>query len=394
MRSRKALFVIVLSLLGLGDSIWTLYTYNKLIGTNFAYKSFCAISEFVNCDVVITSPFGKILGIHNSAYGIIAYLALLSFSMIFYFSGIPSGKRYFSWLFLVSLFTSMFSLYLFLVSLFSIHSLCILCIGLYVVNFSMLGISIAGAKGESINPFLIVLNDAFLSFRRYPLLAVSGLAVFSAGVIALYIYDDIRIKKDWRERYSYIFTGKAKGYEMHIDDSVSRGLSDAAVTIVEFSDFECPFCREANAVMEKIFDEYSPRIKTVFKNFPLDSSCNPFVKRSSHRNACLAAVAGLCAEEQDMFWKYKKLLFDNQDRLGYGELLMYAGKTGMDTEKFKACLSSPESGMARIKKDIIDGMNLEIESTPTFFINGKKIRGSIPLWFFREIVENELKGSK
>jgi protein-disulfide isomerase len=117
-------------------------------------------------------------------------------------------------------------------------------------------------------------------------------------------------------------------------------------------------------------------VRIVFRHFPLDSACNPSVASRMHPQACLAAVASECAAEQGKFWQYHNLLFDNQQRLGREFLIAYATRLGLNTERFAACLSS-DAVQARVERDTKAGAELGIDSTPTVFINGRKIKGAL-----------------
>jgi protein-disulfide isomerase len=159
------------------------------------------------------------------------------------------------------------------------------------------------------------------------------------------------------------------------DDSPERGPADAAITLVEFSDFECGHCAAFDRTVERVLRGRSD-IRVIFRHFPLDAACNPSVSQSLHPDACLAAVAAECAAQQGKFWQYGRLLFENQDHLGRQFLIGYADRVGLDEQSFTACLGD-ERMRARIVRDTRAGTALGIESTPTFFINGRRIRGAL-----------------
>jgi protein-disulfide isomerase len=155
-----------------------------------------------------------------------------------------------------------------------------------------------------------------------------------------------------------------------------RGNPDAPVTIVEFSDFECGHCANFHRSLDSTLRRFGQRIRVVFHHFPLDSACNQKMHARFHPQACLAAVAAECAAEQGKFWQYHDLLFDNQQRLDRLSLLTYATRLGLDGTRFGACLDSPAS-LARVESDVTTGVDLGIDSTPTLFINGRLIKGTL-----------------
>ncbi|MBT3586450.1 MAG: DsbA family protein [Halobacteriovoraceae bacterium] len=166
------------------------------------------------------------------------------------------------------------------------------------------------------------------------------------------------------------------------DNAPTAGKSDAKVTLVEFSDFQCPFCAKGSKILGEIKKKYGKKVKIVFKNFPL-----PF-----HNHAELAAEAGLCANEQGsrFFWKYHDKVFGDQSKLAKDGLVSSAKAIGLDGKKFTACLDSRKF-RAQVKQDMEDGKASGVKSTPTFFVNGKMINGAHPVDVFSELIDQELK---
>ncbi|MEM4260377.1 MAG: thioredoxin domain-containing protein [Candidatus Woesearchaeota archaeon] len=168
-------------------------------------------------------------------------------------------------------------------------------------------------------------------------------------------------------------------------DSPSKGKPDAPVTIIEFIDFQCPFCakfyREA---YKQILTQYvdTGKVKIVFKNFPL-----PF-----HENAEKAAKAAECANEQGKFWDMHDKLFENQNALDTDSLKKYAKEISLDTNKFNSCLDSGKYS-ERIANDLKIGQEIGIQGTPGFLINGRIISGAQPFENFKKIIEQELSGN-
>jgi len=158
--------------------------------------------------------------------------------------------------------------------------------------------------------------------------------------------------------------------KLKIEGNPSKGPANARVTIVEFSDFECPHCREIHKVLQSVEAHY-PQIRLVYKDFPL-TQLHPWAET--------AAIGARCAFEQSpaSFWKVHDLVFDNQDTISasnvYDELVGFAGQAGLDTDSFKSCLSSPEAKQA-VEANHQDGVALNVTSTPTLFINGRTLAG-------------------
>jgi protein-disulfide isomerase len=168
--------------------------------------------------------------------------------------------------------------------------------------------------------------------------------------------------------------------KLQIKDAPSSGNPSGTVTMVEFSDFECPVCRSLHDVLQSLLVNY-PQVHLVFKDFPLEQ----------HPWARLAAIGGRCAYNQDpkAFWKIYDLIYDNQEVVSaenaYSKLNDYASQMALNGATFKSCLSSPEAAAA-VDASRANGLALEVSSTPTIFINGRRIIGADP-----HLIEQNIK---
>jgi protein-disulfide isomerase len=168
--------------------------------------------------------------------------------------------------------------------------------------------------------------------------------------------------------------------KLQLKDAPVWGDPKASITMVEFSDFECPVCRNLHDVLQGLLANY-PQVRLVFKDFPLEK----------HPWARSAAVAGRCAYNQDpkAFWKLYDLIYDNQDIISpensYSRMTDYASQIGLNPDPFKSCLASPEAAAA-VDASHANGMALQVSSTPTIFINGRRIVGADP-----HLVEQNIK---
>jgi protein-disulfide isomerase len=165
-----------------------------------------------------------------------------------------------------------------------------------------------------------------------------------------------------------------------VDPARTRGPEDAPVTILEWSDFQCPFCREAQPVLGRLLAEFPRQVRLVFKDFPL----------RSHEMAVPAALAARCAGDQGRFWEYHDLLFVAQPAFARDELVGYARRLGLDAPRFTECLDA-----ARFRDDVTadqrEGRAAGVRATPTFFVNGHKIEGALPIEEFRDAVRRALR---
>ena len=160
-----------------------------------------------------------------------------------------------------------------------------------------------------------------------------------------------------------------------------RGPQDAPVTLVEFIDFQCPFCGyHAREVMPQLLSEYENTLKYVTINFPISAM---------HVYAQKSAEAAECARDQGKYWEYHDLLFENQDDLGLETLSEYAGDLGLDTKVFTRCVESGDHTMT-IFENHQASLDYGVNATPTFFINGRKLVGAVPFHIFQAVIDQAL----
>jgi len=162
-----------------------------------------------------------------------------------------------------------------------------------------------------------------------------------------------------------------------------KGPEDARITLVEFSDFECPYCAAAVREVDSIMAAYPKDVKLIYKQFPL----------SMHPHAEFAAEASLAAREQGKFWEMYELLFKNSRTLTLNGIFAMAKELGLDMDKFKADLDSAKF-KKEVEKDIADGEAANVYGTPAFYINGKQYNGPVTLAALKPIFAAELKGEK
>lgn len=163
------------------------------------------------------------------------------------------------------------------------------------------------------------------------------------------------------------------------------GKEDAKVVIHEFSDFQCPFCARGNAVIKQVMTEYGDRVKLVFRHFPL----------SFHPEAEPSAIATMCAFKQQpaKFWEMHDIMFEKQSELGTESYKTWAKQIGLDEAAFAKCFDSKET-KSLVDDDMKAAEALGVNSTPTFFVNGKKVAGALPFGQFKAMIDEELAAAK
>jgi protein-disulfide isomerase len=165
----------------------------------------------------------------------------------------------------------------------------------------------------------------------------------------------------------------------------AHGPASAPVTIVEFSDFQCPYCSRLTPTIKQVEQKYGDKVRVVFRQYPLPM----------HPNAQKAAEASLCALDQGKFWEMHDAMFGDQNSLGVDQLKATAAKLGLNADKFNKCLDSGEKA-ASIQADQKAGSEAGVSGTPAMFVNGRFINGAVPIDQITNVVDDELRraGSK
>ena len=159
------------------------------------------------------------------------------------------------------------------------------------------------------------------------------------------------------------------------------GKKEAKVAVIEFSDFQCPYCSKAAETVKELKKYFQSKdVVFQFRHFPL----------SFHPRAEPASIGSVCADRQGKFWKYHDLVFENQQNLSDDDLKKYASKAGVNMKKYEECIKDP-AVKELVQSDMREGQNSGVQSTPTFIVNGKPVSGALPFDVFKDIIEGELR---
>ena len=164
-----------------------------------------------------------------------------------------------------------------------------------------------------------------------------------------------------------------------VDADPVKGAKAAPIQIVEYSDFQCPYCSRVNPTLAQVQETYGDKVAIAFRNYPLPM----------HKEAPRAGAASYCAQDQGKFWEYHDVLFENQRAQTDDDLKKYAAETGLEAAAFEACLSS-DKYMDRVESDRKSGEMVGVSGTPAFFINGVFVNGARPFEAFAEVIDDEI----
>jgi protein-disulfide isomerase len=342
------------------------------VHTDPAFHSFCSIDRKVNCDIVARSPYAVVLGVSVATWGIYGYaLALLVslWGLRRKAATIAAGCG----LYLGLAFTAT-SAILGAISALVITAVCILCIGTYVINLLLLVSMLLAARTVGTKTALAAPARAM---RDKParatgiLLALALVAGILVGTHPAY-WKGEAVKGRPQPATPTLPTGVEPGGGHYI------GAEKPALTLTEFSDYECPFCKQAHTQLRAIVERYPNMFRLVHRHYPLDMSCNASLKAKMHENACFAAMIAECAGHQGRFWQANDYLFAEARTLHARPTAEIAKDIGLDPVALEACLK--ETGPREVAVDVDEGNRLNIQGTPTFVIEGKTYTGTWPPW--------------
>lgn len=386
----------LLALIGAAISTWLFYHHVEVNGGYQQGASFCDISALFNCTSVARSDYSEFLGVPVAGWSLWYYVALLLLLCIPKVENESEQQSYAAFILFFIVAGLLPTLLLAGISFFQLGAICSMCASLYLLNILLFVLAFR-------NPALRLASSSRAAlFQQYlttslpsticsiggvaaasVLLVLAPLIVASTSLLTFYYFEP-RVQKLHAESSLapiYAKWRKAKyssALEQIVQDSPNsdfyKGAEDAQLTLVEFSDFQCPHCAKAAKTLSIINSELSKNVKIVFKNFPLDAACNDLIPQGhGHSNACRAARMARCAGEQDRqkFWQMHDALFV-LDSWSDESLEMLAEELLLDTVRFEQCMQNVEV-VSKIKADIKLGLESGVQGTPSFFLNGRRL---------------------
>lgn len=330
--------------------------------------SACNLNAFVNCDRVATSRWSVFLGLPVAVWGLLGYglaglLALAGLGRRRAHEGWPAGL-----LFMGASAAAAVSIFLALVSELGIGALCLYCAGSWLVSFGLFAAAWRACRPEGIRA-AIRADLALLGSR--PVLTLGTLIAMGLLVALAASAQD----RYWERPPPPASPAPASGAAPRTGAAGGATRPSAGpIVVVEFSDYECPFCARAHEALKGLLAGRTD-VTFVKRHFPLDAACNPIMKRQMHPQACALALGAICAERQGRFAEMDDALFANQQ--AKRPLEEVAVRAGLDLPRFRACLVEPETAR-RLSDDIATGIQIGLKATPTYVVNGVQYEGLLP----------------
>ena len=371
----------VLSLIGLVLSIILTSHFYSLRNGTAGFTSSCDVSSAINCSVVGASSYSEFLGgIPLSGFSMGWFAGLILVSLII---RSREWRRDASRAALVMVgFGTLMSVIYFVIMATQLKTYCLYCLGIDAVNGLSLLLVLAlkpwehgkAGKGEA---------------GKWKSLVGIAAAYLFIGVVSTKAFDDVQVNASDADETVSETLGSPVLSVGSGDSLPSMGPKDAKVTVVEFADFECPHCRLGASGMHTLLARYPTQLRVVFRNFPLNVSCNPHGGQI-HPASCDAAKAAICAHKQGKFEPVYQTLFENQEKLKPGKVLDELKDLGLDMGQMASCMDSADT-LNAVARDVEEGNALGINSTPTFFVNGHKLLSFRPVMIWVKLIDQLLK---
>lgn len=416
---RLPYYVAIISLIGVLLSTYSVYEYARLIfAAEFGLQlkpSFCNINELFNCEAVHSSAWGAWQGIPLGSVGLFFYGTIFLFSLVASSEACFSRRAVTDFYLSVSFIGLAISLFFLWIALSELKTVCLVCLALdfvalafFIVSLSAMnqfGSGLTGLVTGTLQvisaPLSLFNSDDARHLRRLlftSLFLMFLLSLALPNLLSEYLVKPIesarlleqqeQASKDsiarWHSSAPISLDLKLDGSP---DSDYYKGQLQAPVQIVEFSDFECPACQAYHSVVEEFLDSYKDKLLFVFKNYPLDKSCNSAMPHEMHQNACFAAELARCAGEQGKFWEATNYLFTLPEQLGEQaeldsanmrqEMLKMVTAVTLNSTQIDECLNSKRHN-GKLISDVALGNSIPIMGTPSFIINGRLVEKPTP----------------
>ncbi len=394
MTPRSRGLILAFALLGLGAASYSSYVHYQLL-TVPGYASVCDIGATLNCSQAYLSPYGSFQGVPVALGGVFFFAVVVVLAAVAGRKTAEARENAPAYIFVFSTIGLAFVLYLAWASYFVLKTVCILCAITYVSVIAIFIVSGGAVKFPMTNlPRRTVRDVRRLVTSPLALLIVALFAGGAAAAVSLFpegaplsitaSAQEAKLTDDQRRELE-------RWYAVQPTVDIPVPNDGAKVLILKFSDFQCPACKQTHDAYRGILAKYAPtQVKFVLKHYPLEGECNSAVPQGNHFASCEAAAATVMSRSANQADRMTDWLFANQERLTPA-IVKQGAKDVAGIADFDARYAR---ALQEVKTDASLGTMLQVGSTPTFFVNGKRIVGGVPPPYFEGIIELELKKAK
>ncbi len=428
MTPTRLILVAVLAVTGAGLSGLLLLEHHGVPFAGAAVDGICGTEPGSGCDAVAKSRYSSVGDVSLAAAGLFFYASMLALLALALVTSETARKAASSWLVLAFSTALVLDFVLLGVQAFAIRSYCTLCIATYLLNLASFGLlfpAFSEVSNMTVNLFrgegrptfavwtcasLVLLifvgavEQGLSAASEAPQVDLLGAPVSMSSASgdskigldeALARIRELEETLDDPAKYEQYQAAKTLAQfeeepvnELSLEDVPFKGPEDAAIKVVEFSDFLCPFCRNLATAFSNYMQSSGGRVAIYFKNYPLDIDCNPGLSRTVHEGACEIARGAICAEAQDKFWPYHDMIFAAPPENATNDDVLRIGlAAGLDETALRGCLAE-DSTRDKLADQINEAKRLEVRATPTVFVNGKRLE---KIGGFMHAIEFEMK---
>lgn len=386
MKKWGIILVLVGACVGIVCAAYSLHHYVAVMHNTQDAPAFCAINDTFNCDAVAASSYAAWKSVPLAGIGLLFFAVqlLLALWALWDRAGQAGAATVGAGLGLFGLLPSAYLIYVMAVVL---GAYCIPCLGMDVSQALIL----IGWFGSG-----LVRWKALRERTEYLRPATAVLVLGAVGGLLLVNLGDSAASASGKPSPALLAQAiaawqrqPAQNFSITPEHFPMKGNPDAPITVVEFSDFQCPFCKLAAKTLWPALNEYRQQIRFVFVNFPMDNSCNTKLQQPMHQSACVAARGGICAQQLGKFWQYHDALFADQKAINREMVVAQAKALGADPAAFAACLDAPETEQI-LQQHLALGQQVQLPGTPAIFINGRFVK----VWQSRDFLRAAIDASK
>jgi len=368
----------ILALLALVDSVYLAVSHYRIY-TDIGYKSFCAISKAINCDTVSQSPYAILAGMPVSVWGILGY----AWFLLLLLPSIKVGngsKHIWSFLFMMSLIYSLYSIFLAFVSSYYIRSFCLMCIISYGINLWLFFLTWIVRRRFRTGSFVVSFRQCLeylASNQRWVLGAMLPFLLTVALTLTFF-------PQYWNLEGTVVMTDIPNGVSEEGDPWI--GAANPSLEIIEFADYQCFQCRKMHFYLRQLIIQHPGKIRLIHRNYPMDDKVNPVVKEPFHIGSGALAMLAIYASSKGKFWEMNDVLYELAGKTERINVASVASLVGLDAHEIGAGIRSPNV-LAKLRKDIQTGLQLGIVGTPAYLVDGKLSFGMIPSEYLSIVFE-------
>ncbi|KAB2836748.1 MAG: thioredoxin domain-containing protein [Candidatus Brocadia sp.] len=389
-QGKVLLALFLLTFLGLAVSVVIIRLHFQ-IGINPESNTFCHLSDLFDCESFLTSRYARLGPIFAAEFGFGFYTLFLCGLLGAW--GAKKPLSVYSFLFIGTVLFFTYSVIQNLISFFALGTLCYPCLVIPTVNLAILILMPIKMKTSLYELPIAIKNSLHLNWKSLLIPGVGAVLIFGLGLLmARRLNTNARYSLGISPEESIEQFYSAPPKNVLIPDRTVLGDPNARTTIIAFSDFQCPTCRQAESVLAKVLEKYKGRIRLIYLNYPLNPDCNPGIGRTKHHlMACISAKEILCAYQYGKFSQYHEWAVKNQVRFQSPPVL--AEVLSIDRVSFDKCLES-EKTASLLKEDIETARHFEVRKFPSIFINGRLFSDWQDEVAFRQVVESELASNE